>query len=205
MVLESLPIGFLLGLGKDAFNGVRRRIAPMSADEALKRRERWKPLFEELLLTRWRDGLRTDVIIRDTKRRSEYPNINPKSRRQTWMRQGLLNSYHDGLLMVDGWHDVTQTVTGEYRFLGRGESRYGRVRAALTGSLPYENIESVDLEGDQIYGFPIIFCRFGGRYGPYSKLELHQKHSPEDLRPYVTFLGALEDVKRTSKRYGVAA
>lgn len=64
----------------------------------------------------------------------------------------------------------------------------------LIGYVPYENIETVNWDGDEYYSFPHIFCYFDTkRKEPYETLEFcEEKHFDGD--PYYTKVAEYDSV-----------
>ncbi|WP_409525172.1 hypothetical protein [Nitrincola sp. MINF-07-Sa-05] len=65
----------LYRLLKDLLRWFEGRKGNLSPADRLAVREKWKPVFEEKIADRRRDGLRSDVVVRDVNRLDQYPNI----------------------------------------------------------------------------------------------------------------------------------
>jgi hypothetical protein len=127
------------------WRGRKRRLTPQ---ETLAARAKWKPTFTEWLQNQNHQRLRTDVVIRDIKRIDKYPDIDERDKGiSAWFRSGIVDTYEKGILLglriVELKHD---TDKGGFYFPPKGER--GDVRLMFAGFVPYENIESVDWEGE---------------------------------------------------------
>jgi hypothetical protein len=66
----------------------------------------------------------------------------------------------------------------------------------VTGYIPYENIESVDWDGDRYYSYPHVYCYFNYKGEPYERVAFCQQRT---LDEYVYFTD-IEDYKKVLKR-----
>jgi hypothetical protein len=63
-MLEYLAPGFIYSVIKDAVGAALHRRRKLTPSEVVAKRQNWKPLFEEEIRKKYRDGLRQDVIVR---------------------------------------------------------------------------------------------------------------------------------------------
>jgi hypothetical protein len=201
---EAIAIGRIVWSG--VTGGVkfwRRRKRHLTPQETLAARARWKPTFTEWLQNQSHNELRTDVIIRDIKRMDNYPDVGEKSKGiSAWFRSGIVDTYEKGILLglrtVELKHD---TEKGGFYFPPMGER--GDVKLTFCGFVPYENIESVDWDGDQYYGYPHIYCYFDGKDNqPYERLGFCERRQLDD-HIYYTEIVSIEKVERETKKRGV--
>jgi hypothetical protein len=76
----------------------------------------------------------------------------------------------------------------------------------LISSIPYENIEQADWDGDEYYGDPHIYCWFNNKKVPYEHTAIYTKHDPiveGAPPPWFTEVANVEDVRRRSKKLGL--
>lgn len=171
-------------------------------------RMKWKPIFEQKLRERLAKKLRSDVIVRDVERLEEYVNTEvPEEGISPWFRSGFVGTYHAGIQLHLGWYALTRGVTGGWRFRDYKGGESGDLKVALIGFVPYEQIESVDWDGDEFYYFPIFYCHFDARRKePYAKLafcELKESSDPaEDIHWYAEVCD-YDEAKRLSFAAGV--
>ncbi len=92
----------------------------------------------------------------------------------------------------------------EVRQLKAGEK--GDLKVLLMGRIPFEDIEFLDPNGDEYYGFPHIYCHFDAKKRePYEKLIFCvEKRDPYHSPSYVE-VAPYEQVRRLSKRLGIDA
>jgi hypothetical protein len=204
-MFEYLAPGFLYSLIKDAVSVVRQRRRQSSSSEIVELRQKWKPEFEKHILETRRQQLRKDVIIRDVKRLDHYPNIDEKSKHgiSPWFRVGLMSIYHKGILVGLEWSKLTSDADGELLFTDYKKGEHGDVRVILIGYVPFENIVSVDWDGDEYYRFPHIYCYFDARRKePYEKLAFCEERQLDHIT-YYTDVASYDDVRKRSRKLGL--
>ena len=77
------------------------------------------------------------------------------------------------------------------------------LKALLISSIAYENIEQVDWDGDEYYGYPHIYCWFNNKKVPYQRTWIYTKTDPTTGGlPFFTEVADPEDVKRRNKKHG---
>jgi hypothetical protein len=203
-VIEIFAPGFLYSLLKDGISlvrGSRRRLKP---SEIVAQRQKRKPLFEAEVWKNYREKLREDVIVRDMKRIDSYPDIAEAKGISPWFRGGLVNTYHRGILVALGWGTLTKHRDGEHwRFTDYASEEKGDIRVLLIGSIPYENIENVDWNGDEYYGYPHIYCFFTYKKEPYEHVGFYTETKPRDAPPFYTEVAPYDEVRRLSRRLGI--
>lgn len=172
-------------------------------------RMKWKPIFEQRLRERLAKKLRSDVIVRDVGRLDEYVNADmPDKGISPWFRSGFVGTYHAGIQLHLGWYSLTRGVTGGWRFRDYKGGEPGDLKVALIGFVPYEQIESVDWEGDEYYYFPIIYCHFDtSRKEPYEKIafcEQRTSSDPSETFQWYTEICDYDEARRLSVAAGVS-
>src|SRR5207249_1609540 len=125
-----------------ALRGRRRSLAPQ---DIVGQRMKWKPEFEQHIRATQRQKLRSDVIVRDVRRLDGYPHINEKDKGiSSWFRTALVGTYQAGVQLHLGWHYIVQGHLGGWRLPTKDDAQGQRVKVALIGYVPYEQIEGVD-------------------------------------------------------------
>lgn len=171
-------------------------------------RMKWKPEFEEHIRQRQRDKLRSDVIVRDVRRLDEYPKTDDNEKGiSPWFRVGLADTYQAGVQLHLGWHNIVRGHLGSWRLSVKGDEEQ-RMKVALIGYVPYEQIEGVDWEGDEYYGFPVLYCHFENKKdGPYERLAFCERRIMEHPNGDIEYYSEIADAKeviRFSKKLGIS-
>jgi hypothetical protein len=194
--------------GKLAWSGLsgiwkffHRNKRRLTAKEKLELRNRWKSQFTSYLADQHQKKLRTDVIIRDMKRMDVYPEASSSKGISAWFRVGLADTYERGIMVGLRWEGLTEGDDG-FRYGDWTKGEEGQRKVLLTGYVPYENIESVDWDGDGYYGFPHIYCYFTFKGEPYEKIMFCERH---ELNGWPFFTGVVDykSVRKLSKKYGI--
>jgi hypothetical protein len=203
-MLEWLAPSFVYTLVKDAWGKFRSARRSLTPEQIIALRQKWKPQFEELVWKRHQKRLRSDVIIRDMKRVDQYPELKDTKGISSWFRVSLVDTYHRGLLVALGFGWGTLTRDGEgWRFTNYKAGENGDLKVLMLGSIPYENIESVDWDGDEYYNYPHIYCFFDRKKQPYEKIAFYTETRPEDMQPFYTELAPYDEVRKRSRKRGL--
>jgi hypothetical protein len=190
---------------KDVVRLVRRKLAGRPTGERLERRAKWKPVFEELILTRRRDKTRSDVIIRDVSRMDHYPDQAEGKGISPWFKVGLVGTYHRGIEVALGIHSLVWEESEKSWRLGALLNEASHTETAyLIGYIPYNVIDHVDLTGDEYYSYPHIYCHFAFKGQPYEKLAFCERKELFPGSDFYTELESVEIVKLTSEKFGTA-
>lgn len=191
--------GFFYRLLKDLLQWLRGRKASLSPEQVMALRARWKLEFEDKIYLRRKEGLRCDVIVRDVKRVDSYPDTtDPGNGISPWFKVGLVGTYHRGIMVGLNWIGLVQ-AKGKWRLREKGDSDEDSITTGLIGYIPYENIVSVDWEGDEFYGHPHIYCYFDARNKePYEKLAYCIRRESE-MTEWYSEIVTYEEVRRNSK------
>lgn len=144
--------------------------------------------------------LRKDVIIRHVNRRDKYPEAKEGKGISPWFRLGLLDTYHDGIMVGLTWGALVETSEG-YRYRDYTKSEEGTLRVILVGNIPYKDIVEINFDGDEYYSFPHIFCYFPYRGEPYKSLYFCQEVDMGHGHIHYQKIADYEDVRAISKRY----
>ncbi|MDO9365226.1 MAG: hypothetical protein Q7T58_02630 [Methylotenera sp.] len=154
--------------------------------------------FEEEIQRCRREKLRKDVIIRHVNRLDDYPNSQETKGISPWFKVGLLDTYHKGIKVGLGWEGLIESPQGlrkaDYKAGERGE-----LNAMLTGEIPYDFIETMNVDGDEYYYLPHIFCHFAHKGEPYERLFYTQEVDMGNGHIYWKEVATYEEVKLNSK------
>lgn len=190
---------------KDVFKAVKRKFAGAPAAERLARRAKWKPIFEDLIRVQRRDGLRSDVIIRDVKRIDQYPDIEEDSRISAWFKVGLVGTYHRGIQVALSIHPlIWEESEDSWRIADWETERDTATNSYLIGFIPYDDIEHLDTTGDEYYSHPQVYCDFAHAGQPYERLAFCERVELSPTHDFYTELGSLESVRLTSEKFGTS-
>lgn len=210
--LEGIGLGFVYRLLKDVGGAGVRWWKGKPPAEKIALRQKWKPKFEDHIRDNHVRELRSDVVIRDVSRVDHYPDVNEKAKGiSPWFRLGLVGVYHRGIYVAFQWNRLVEIEEGKYRVLdilhhdkGDEELKERSVKVIQLGLIPFENIEDVDFEGDEYYGYPHIYCHFSIKGQPYEKVAFYTQGQlfPDSL-PYYTELVDVESVRNESTKAGI--
>ena len=144
--------------------------------------------------------MRSDVIIRDVKRLDFYPD-DPKIKKgiSPWFKVGLAGTYHRGILVGINWVGLVKDGQN-WRLKNLKTKEESRITAALMGYIPYENIVSVDWDGDEYYGHAQIYCHFDARKGEPSEKIIYCEKKENDHTDWYTEIASYEEVENNSER-----
>ncbi len=206
-MIESLPLGLIYSLLKDALRALQGRRRSLTPEEVVKQRQQWKPLFEREIRRAHTNELRKDIILRDVRRIDSYPHADNKAKGiSPWFRCGLMATYHKGILVGLWWGELKKNEQGhEWRCVDYRSGETGDLRVVLIGRIPYENIEVVDWNGDEYYSFPHVYCHFDARKTePYETLVFCAERRYQEECPSYVEVAPYEQVRQLSKRLGIS-
>lgn len=192
-MLEWFAPGFVYNAGKDLI----RLIWPkkLTSEQVIERRQKWKPLFEAQIVKNWCDNLRQDAIIRDMRRVDKYPDIDEDANGiSPWFRLGLIDIYHRGILVAFTWERLIEEPGGGFRAKQHGVDEEEGIKVILAGKIPFENIESVDFDGDEFYNYPHIYCHFCIKGQPYESIDYYEERQSPNARPYYAHVISQDEV-----------
>lgn len=204
-MLEASFLSPAYRIVKDIWSAMRGRKRQLSADEIVQLRQKWKSEIEAKLWDRRREGLRTDIIVRDMKRVDNYPDTEDKKKgASSWFRAGLMGTYHKGVLLGLRWGSLTlDSKIDKYRYTNYKNGEKGDIKVILIGYVKYEDIEAVDWEGDEFYGLPHFYCYFNTKSKePYERLAYCEQKHLNDI-PFYTDVADFNEVHKLRKKAGV--
>ena len=151
-----------------------------------------------------RSKISTDVIIRDVKRVDSYPDGNDKKNVSSWFKAGLVSTYHRGIQVRVFIGKLTKdSESGLWRYTNYKLGEAGELKVSLIGFIPYENIETVDWDGNEYHSIPHIYCHFTEKSAmPYEKVAFCEEKYLDDF-PYYTEVADFNSVHKFSKKFNV--
>ena len=173
----------------------------LTHEQKVQLKAKWKPVIEEKLRDWHSQKLSRDVIVHDVKRTHEYPNGLPGKEISPWFRVGLMDTYHDGIMLGLRWgRAVFDPARQKWLFARLGEEGKSLI---LIGYVPYHRIEWIDWEGDEFYPYTHLYLHFDGpKKRPYERLALCERKEL-DAKPYYTEVADYEEARKLSKKRGV--
>lgn len=201
MPLEAWPLSFIYSVVRDGWSFVTGRNSKR-IERGVRSREKWKEPIRQYLFDTWSKGLRDEIIIRDFSRFSTYPDVPESKGISPWFKVGLLDLYHNGVMVgLRVSRLIFEESEGSWRKAGELEKEVA-VSAYLVGYIPFENIESIDFEGDEYYSFPHFVCHFGHKSQPYERIAYCEQKSLDGKRHFYTDIEDYEAVNLTSAKFG---
>jgi hypothetical protein len=114
-----------------------------------------------------------NVLIRDIHRDIypeqdfDTPGIYP------WFKLEYFRTYHRGISFVTGIESVQVNESGEWKISAYKEKvpdGWLQINAYVIGNIPYDNIVEIDLNGDEFYNYPHLYCEFNSLGQPYEEI-----------------------------------
>lgn len=205
-MFEWLTANLAYAFAKDAAGFVKRKLKPISPNEILAAREKWRPLFEKEIWTNFRENLRQDVIVVNIEKLHKYPHADGKRKGiSPWFRACLLDTCDQGAMIglrIGSLMEIDEPPG--WRFTNHDAGETGDIRAELIGIIPFELIKAVNWAGTDHYNFPHIYCRFHEKRGqPYRKVAIYQERPRPDMPPFYLEVGPYEPILKISRQLGI--
>jgi hypothetical protein len=170
--------------------------------ERLKHRERLRQLLQDEIYNCRAKNLRQDVIVRDVDRADSYPDTSEADKGiSPWFRVGLIDTYDKGVLMGLRYGGLKE-CNGGYRFVDFVNEEQSDRTALLVANVPYDSIAEVNLDGDEYYNFPHIYCHFDFGGQPYERMWFAERKQITETHPYFEKIADYEDVVRNNPTDG---
>jgi hypothetical protein len=168
---ELSAASFFYSLSKDLLKLIRGRRRNLSAEDRFASQQKWRDILESELSKCRNENLRHDIIIHDVKRPKFYPGGEPPEKGiSPWFRVYFADMYHKGIAISSGIHELSFDEQFGGWYLAEDLSK-DYVKADLISYIPYEQIVHVDIDGDEYYSYPHLFCYFDIGGTPYEKSE----------------------------------
>lgn len=142
--------------------------------ERVQHHETLRKIFREEIDRCRAQHLRKDVVIRHVNRMDDYPNTTSRAGISPWFKVGLLDTYHAGIKVGLQWDGLIQTTTG-LRKPNHKKNEQKTETLMLMGEIPFDFIETMNVDGDEYYYLPHIFCHFANNGEPYERLYYAEK------------------------------
>ncbi|EGQ9613105.1 hypothetical protein V9N49_003482 [Vibrio cholerae] len=167
--------------------------------ELVQHREKLRKIFEGEIFRCRHEKLRKDAIIRHVDRVDSYPNTDEsKSGISPWFRVALVDTYHKGIMVV---LNAASLYIHDGKYTNKKGNSTEEIRAYLIGKIPYEDIEVVNMDGDEYYYFPHIYCHFNHNNEPYEELVYCQEVDMNNGHVHYSELVSFSDVQKQSKEF----
>lgn len=169
-----------------AYFGVNLMLSKNEKIDTIKRRIQMKKQFEKDF--RNRDIKIYNREIGDTHKYSKvvihsiddeaYPNPDIKSRGiSSWLVSETFGFYNNGFEVICGFADVVIYEDMTWKMKRQSDSVNEDITHVLMiGRIPYDNIIVYELDGDDYYGQPHIYCDFACNGEPYEEVLLFPDH-----------------------------
>jgi hypothetical protein len=162
---------FLIMVFAKTFNWLRPPKPERFASDAARaqHREAMRQLLQGEIYRRRGEQLRQDVVVRDLSRMDSYPDVLGGGGISPWFLLGLVDTYDKGIVVGLRIGGLKECEAG-YRFVDWINGEKGDHVVYLLGDVPYDSIGSVNLDGDEYYGYAHIYCHFDFEGQPYRRL-----------------------------------
>lgn len=197
---------FAIGLAASPAAFLRKylRSAPAARFTSLNEREAHCERLRQSLQSRIYDQraqrLRSDVVIKDIARQNEYPyGGNSEKGISAWFRLGLVETYHRGIVVAHRYGYLKKDADG-YRYRDWVNGEEGDIKVLQVSNIPFDVIASVNLEGDEFYGYPHIVCHFDFAGEPYEETWYAEER---ESSPGMTYLHRVATDDEVRKNNGV--
>lgn len=197
-MIEWISFGY--GLFKDFLNLIKGEKKLNSEEIVVYRQKRKKEINNKMKWVNNKIGF-GEVVIRDIKRNDFYPEIKEENNISPWFRANFLETYYRGIKVGLGIREVIfDEDNKKFRFLDYKKIEEDYINLFIVGFICFENIVSIDWEGDEYYYLPHIYCKFTNKKGePYEKIVLCEKHFLDESVFYKEIVNYDEVVKFTKK------
>jgi hypothetical protein len=97
--------------------------------------------------------------------------IDSTRRPSGWFKVKLYDFYHNGLLVIVWLSRGVIDNKGRWAIIEHkaffDTTKFREIKIWHLGKIPWRNIRAYDLDGDEYYNFPHIWCTFANGQGPY--------------------------------------
>lgn len=140
----------------------------------LEHRAKMKKEIEEGFY-RWHKAgnTRDEIIVRDLKRMDNYPNNDDSIKGiSPWFRVGFKDLYTRGIEIFLSMPMHAIKKNGKWNL--SHDSEDGSKLVYQVGRIPFENIVTIDWDGDEYYGYPHFYCSFTNKKQPYEDIVYYE-------------------------------
>ena len=156
--------------GSDWIKGKIASLKKKDPKEILQCRTKMKKEISEGFY-RWHKAgnTRDEIIVRDLNRMDNYPDFDNSTKGiSPWFRVGYKGLYTRGIEVFLSMPMHASLKDGKWELSHDGQE--GGKLAYQVGRIPFENIVSIDWDGDEYYGYPHFYCSFSNKRQPYEKI-----------------------------------
>ena len=179
----------------------QRRAPPArfsSPNERAAHCERMRELLQNRIYDQRAQKLRGDVIIKDVTRQTEYPYEGHLEKGiSAWFRLGLVETYHRGIVVAHHYGCLKKEADG-YRFRDWVNDEEGDIKVLQVSNIPFDVIASVNLEGDEFYGYPHIVCHFDFAGEPYEETWYAEERESSPGKTYLHRVATDDEVRKNN-------
>lgn len=108
---------------------------------------------------------RDEIIIRDVNRMDNYPDISSSKGIAPWFRVSFKDLYTRGIEVFLSMPITTHKENGVWKIAH--DDKKDTLLVHEVGRIPFENIISIDWDGDEYYSYPHFYCSFTNKKEPY--------------------------------------
>lgn len=179
----------------------RKQVVHQNMQKELEKTERWRKEFSDYLDRIRAENIQHDIplIIRDVKRKSQYPKTCHGKGASSSFKVWLVDTYHNGIMVSFGTLQITYIKAIEDNtnwFFCKSDDPEGR-KVFLIGKIPFHRIENVNWKGDEYSGYdPHVFCRFDSKdREPYEELVYAESIDRPNSWPYLHEIVRFQDMR----------
>ncbi|MFB9080583.1 hypothetical protein ACFFLS_20835 [Flavobacterium procerum] len=112
--------------------------------------------------------LSSKMLLRDFQG-TQYPDSNEPDQfnEYSWFAAEIHQLYHRGMEFVIGIYGICPLPDGKWRLEKHSDPDKDSVKVRKIGQINFSDIISYDIDGDEYYNYPHIFCRFSYRGIPF--------------------------------------
>ena len=111
------------------------------------------------------------MILRDFES-NQYPDSNEPDQfnQYTWFSAEINSLYHNGMEFVIGITEIAILPNEQWDFINNDNSNLKNVKVLKIGQINFSDIVDYDIEGDEYYHQPHIFCKFNYEGTPFENI-----------------------------------
>ncbi|ERI11819.1 hypothetical protein [Aneurinibacillus aneurinilyticus] len=117
----------------------------------------------------------SEILIRSVDDTFYPENIPDELGNYPWYKVEAYDFYYNGIRVITGIRELVIDEEGNWDFIKnyneKISERYFRVNALEIGNIPFSNIIEYDINGDEFYIYPHLFCDFSNQGHPYESID----------------------------------